>query len=115
MMGITAIGSVFTIIGLLILVISIPLIYGKIPMNRFYGIRIPSAFKSDQDWYQINGYGGRKLASWSWLITGTGVAGLFLPPYYLPAYALIGAGVVLIAAIAPLMQILIWNRTRDRS
>jgi hypothetical protein len=37
-------------------------------MNGAYGIRIPAAFESEQRWYDINAYGGRKLAGWSWLV-----------------------------------------------
>ncbi len=114
-MGIATVALIYTIVGLLIFVVSVPLIFGKVPMNRFYGIRIPSAFKSDQSWYESNAYGGRKMALWSWLITVTGVAGLFLPPNYLSTYALAGAGIALVAGIAPLIQVVIWSRRRHKS
>ena len=40
---------------------SIPLCAGKIPMNRWYGVRIPEAFESPQRWLDINRHGGRLL------------------------------------------------------
>ncbi len=48
-------------IGLVTTAISIPLILRVVPMNRYYGIRIPKAFKSDNNWYDINAYGGKLL------------------------------------------------------
>ena len=40
--------------GILFIVISLPLLLGAIPMNRFYGFRISKAFASDANWYAIN-------------------------------------------------------------
>jgi hypothetical protein len=41
--------------------LSVPLILRKVPMNRVYGIRIRKAFVSQQNWYEINAYGGKLL------------------------------------------------------
>ncbi|MBA3882566.1 MAG: hypothetical protein H0X73_07580 [Chthoniobacterales bacterium] len=35
-------------LGFVIFLVSLPLVYRRIPMNVFYGIRIPAAFKSEQ-------------------------------------------------------------------
>lgn len=40
--------------GILFIVVSLPLLRGSIPMNRFYGFRISQAFTSDANWYVIN-------------------------------------------------------------
>jgi hypothetical protein len=61
--------------GVLIFILCLPLICRKIPMNSVYGIRIPAAFESEQRWYDINAYGGRRLAAWSWLVMVAGIAG----------------------------------------
>lgn len=50
-------------IGLLIVVISIPLIMRKVGMNHLYGVRMKKAFVSDGNWYDINAYGGKCLLS----------------------------------------------------
>lgn len=47
--------------GGLLAVFSLPLVLRKVPMNRAYGIRIPKAFTSDSNWYDINAYGGKVL------------------------------------------------------
>jgi uncharacterized membrane protein len=49
--------------GLLLIVVAIPLVRGKVPMNRWYGIRIRRAFESEQNWYEIHRYGGQLLVA----------------------------------------------------
>ncbi|MDD5565007.1 MAG: SdpI family protein [Thermoanaerobaculaceae bacterium] len=48
-------------IGLLIALISIPLVLRMVPMNHLYGIRVRRAFASRDNWYAINAYGGKVL------------------------------------------------------
>jgi apolipoprotein N-acyltransferase len=48
-------------IGLLLALLSIPLILRKIPLNRVYGIRIRKSLASQHNWYEINAYGGKLL------------------------------------------------------
>jgi hypothetical protein len=99
--------------GLVLFFISLPLIRRKVPMNGLYGIRIPAAFKSEQSWYDINAYGGRKLAAWSWLITVTGIVGFFIPLKYLAFYGFGSGAVTLIAIGIPIIQIFRWIRRHD--
>jgi hypothetical protein len=67
-------------IGILTAAISVPLVLRMIPRNRFYGIRIPKAFKSDPNWYDINAYGGKLLLVYGVLLTGFGLVGRDLAP-----------------------------------
>lgn len=43
---------------LLVIFFTFPLIAKLIPPNRFYGIRIPMAYDSEDLWYAINRFGG---------------------------------------------------------
>ena len=43
-------------LGVIIFIISLPLMLRKVPMNQTYGIRIKAAFKSEASWYEINAY-----------------------------------------------------------
>ncbi|HVC48367.1 MAG TPA: SdpI family protein [Terracidiphilus sp.] len=45
-------------IGLLLAVCSVPLILGRVPMNRGYGIRVRKAMVSEANWQAINRFGG---------------------------------------------------------
>jgi hypothetical protein len=96
--------------GLVIFLISLPLVYRKVPMNSLYGIRIPAAFESNERWYEINAYGGRQVAIWSWVPIVAGVAGLFVPPKYMPICGVASAPVVLVSMLIPLVKIMAWSR-----
>ncbi len=48
-------------IGVLTVLVSIPLVLRKVPMNHVYGIRLAKAFVSSDNWYEINAYGGKLL------------------------------------------------------
>lgn len=66
-------------IGLLFILLSIPLIANKIPMNKLYGFRIQKSFTSDENWYKINNYGGKQLLYWSILMVAVGVICFLFP------------------------------------
>ena len=73
--------------GILIVLLSIPLIARRVPPNSTYGIRIRAAFASEEEWYRINSTGGRYFVVSGLVITATGVAGFFLPQSLLPPMA----------------------------
>lgn len=50
--------------GGLLAILSLPLAFRMVPMNRIYGIRTPMALVSDSNWYAINAYGGRVLMAY---------------------------------------------------
>lgn len=62
-------------IGLTTTLISIPLVLRMAPMNRYYGIRVPKAFTSEENWYDINAYGGKLLLAYGLLLTIFGITG----------------------------------------
>jgi len=64
--------------GILFIAISLPLLRGSIPMNRFYGFRISRAFTSDVNWYAINKYGAKVLILWSIVMIASGLLFLFV-------------------------------------
>jgi uncharacterized membrane protein len=48
-------------VDLLIALVSIPLIFRRIPRNAAYGVRTPATLSSDEIWYPANEYGGKAL------------------------------------------------------
>jgi hypothetical protein len=97
-------------LGVIIFVMSWPLILRKVPMNQFYGVRIRAAFESEQRWYDINAYGGRQLATWSLLLIATGVAGFFVSPAHFDLYACGRLIAAILAVTMPLALILRQSR-----
>ena len=108
-----AVPTVITFAGLLIFVSCQPLIRRKVRMNSVYGIRIPAAFESEEQWYAVNEYGARKLAMWSWLIIAAGVTGFFIPAQHFVTYAWTTAPVTLLSVSIPVLQIIVWARKRN--
>ncbi len=68
-------------IGLVSVLVAVPLIMRKVPMNRLYGIRTRKAFVSSSNWYEINAYGGRLFMVFGVLVAAFGVLEKdFAPP-----------------------------------
>ncbi|MEW6352325.1 MAG: SdpI family protein [Thermodesulfobacteriota bacterium] len=67
-------------IGILVVLVSVPLILRKIKMNGVYGFRIGKAFESDENWYTINEFGGKALALWGVAIIVAGIVASLLEP-----------------------------------
>ncbi|MEY2493212.1 MAG: hypothetical protein QOH24_2163 [Verrucomicrobiota bacterium] len=91
----TTIAAVIFGAGVLVFCVSLPLVYRKVPMNIFYGVRIAEAFASERRWYDINAYGGRLLANWSWLMILAGALGFFILAEIFSAYLKIAIGLLL--------------------
>jgi hypothetical protein len=70
-------------LGALVIAGSIPLLLGKIKINRVYGFRIREAFESEENWYAINSYGARALICRSVVLMAIGIACLYIEPQHL--------------------------------
>ena len=46
-------GDIFTV-NFLMSALSIPLLWGLVPRNRFYGFRVPATLRDDHVWYTMN-------------------------------------------------------------
>ena len=73
------VGTSWTVAGLLCIGLSIPLVRGRIGRNGFYGVRFPESFQSDEAWYAINRFGGKRLIVWSIPLIAVGIVSFFLP------------------------------------
>src|SRR5258708_2228688 len=73
------IGISWTITGLLCIGLAIPLVRGQVGRNGLYGIRFPQSFQSDDAWFAINRFGGKRLIVWSIPLIVIGIVLLFLP------------------------------------
>jgi uncharacterized membrane protein len=92
------VGITNILLGLLLIAVCIPLAKRKIKMNLWYGMRLPKAFKSEENWYKINEYGGRQFIYWSVPVVLFGVIMLFLPP--------VAAGWLLLIMLLPVVFML---------
>lgn len=60
------------IIGILEIVLSIPLIFEKIPPNSLYGFRTPKTRYDADIWYQANKFAGKTIFLAGLITAGTG-------------------------------------------
>ena len=74
-------------------------------MNDWYGFRISKAFQSDQNWFDINEYGARKLIIWSIPIIFIGALCFFIPLSNTISIIL-GAGPVVVFPLIAIIQTL---------
>lgn len=58
--------------------LAVPLVRRRVKMNGYYGVRFARSFESDELWYRINEYGGRRLLLWSIPILALGLVALFV-------------------------------------
>jgi len=90
------IAIIHSIVALVIIGVSLPLVMRKIKRNQWYGIRIPEASKSEERWLEINQYAGRLMVCWGIVLFITAGIGLLLPKKYWIIYAFSGLAVILV-------------------
>ncbi len=110
-MGVTAqtlVASGIESVGLLLSALSLPLWLRLVPMNSFYGVRLPSTFVSDERWYEVNAVFGRHLFGWSLAVIAAGIAGFYQLPRYQESYAWASVTLTLVGVAASVVATLWW-------
>ena len=51
----------YLVTGLLLVGLSLPLIYRKVPPNYWYGFRVRATLENEEVWYPANEYAGKRL------------------------------------------------------
>jgi SdpI/YfhL protein family len=85
----------FVAVGLLLSGLSLPLIFGKVGPNAWYGFRVPATLDDPDTWYRVNAFAAKGLL---WVGLGTCAAAVLLylvPGIELPTYAALVGAVVL--------------------
>ena len=84
--------------GLLISLATLPLVYGKIPMNALYGIRVKQTFESETSWYHLNEVGGMIFTMLGFPLILSGGLGFFLPQTMLVIHSTLTLVITLISS-----------------
>jgi len=96
--------------GLLMAVLSIPMIMQKVSPNRWYGFRTKKALSDETIWYEMNAYCGWWMLGFGFLMILLGL-GFLLPPLITEVYALVTTVLILIYAV--IMLLACFARQRD--
>jgi uncharacterized membrane protein len=75
-------------LGILIVLISLPLLFEKVPPNPSYGFRLPPALDDPRIWYPTNKYSAKWLILAGASAVAAAVALDFVPGITLDVYAL---------------------------
>ncbi len=81
------------------ILLSYPLTKRQVKINKWYGIRYRQAFYSEENWYQINAYGGKVIMLWAICVAVAGILILLIPldntPLLLAAYLSVYATLII--------------------
>jgi tRNA A-37 threonylcarbamoyl transferase component Bud32 len=102
------IASAIELVGFILAAISLPLWLRLVPMNSFYGVRLPSTFVSDERWYEVNAVFGKQLFCWSLAVIAAGIAGFYQLPRHQDAYSWAAVTLTLVAVAASVASTLVW-------
>jgi uncharacterized membrane protein len=78
----------YVAIGVVLVLVSIPLLLGKIPPNPYYGFRVAATLGDPKVWYETNRYSAKRLVVAGLSIVLAAVGLWFVPSMTIDAYAL---------------------------
>jgi uncharacterized membrane protein len=68
----------FAGLSVLLVLVSLPLLFRRIPPNAFYGLRVPATYADEWVWYEANALAGRDMVALGVLLA---VLALVLPVF----------------------------------
>ena len=90
----------FAAVGLLFIGLSIPLILGKVPPNKFYGCRTKKTLSDPKIWYEVNRASGKDFLTSGVLVLAASVGTLVFGQEVNPNYVVITLLSVLVLSVA---------------
>jgi hypothetical protein len=78
----------FTLSGLGLIGLSIPLIQRRVKPNYWYGFRVKQTLENPQVWYDVNAYFGQRLLISGLITVGAAIVLYFIPGLTIDGYAL---------------------------
>jgi uncharacterized membrane protein len=91
-------------IAVVLVALALPLVRRRVPRNRWYGVRLPESFASDEAWFDINAYGGRCLMIFGAVVavtaaTGSQVSRAHWSTYNWSALGVIGGALMVLVVV----------------
>lgn len=102
---------VFTVNGLLLAGLSVPLILRKIGPNGLYGFRVKKTLEDPAVWYPVNAYAARRLLVVGLAISVSANVLFFVPGIDVVRYALGIAGIALLGLLVAILQSFLYLRS----
>jgi uncharacterized membrane protein len=89
--------AIYLLGGVLLCLLSVPLIQRRIPRNGLYGFRVAKTMASDAVWFPANEFAGKRLLVVGLVIAAVAIVLFAVPAITLDAYAL---SVLLVTVVA---------------
>lgn len=83
--------------GVLVTGLCLPMVYGKLPMNAWYGMRTKNTLDSLESWQHLNEVGGMLFSLLGFPLMLGGVVGFFLTDAHVPLVGLATSVVSLVS------------------
>lgn len=96
--------------GLVLALISLPLILGKIKPNYLYGFRVPATLGNPDLWYPVNKYAAKRLLITGLVMIAAAIGFYFWPGISVDAYAYAYLGVFVVAFSIVITQCVLYLR-----
>jgi hypothetical protein len=97
-------------LGAVMVAVSVPLAARIVPMNRWYGVRTRKAFASEDNWYELNAYGGTLLTVYGGFLVLMGAIGFAVAPD--PTSLL--TPILLVVPLCPIFVVLLLINAKGR-
>jgi hypothetical protein len=107
---IVPIPCVFAGIGIVSMLVSIPMILRRVPMNRWYGVRTRKAYASEENWYEINAFGGKAFFVFGLLLVAVAWFGRDILPAPRDASAAVVMALPALALFVVLLAVWLFSR-----
>jgi len=78
------ISVVLLVAGVVLMAVALPLVRGRVPPNRFYGVRVPTTLANERAWYSANARVGRDFIVYGGTLVVTAIAVPILFPKWPP-------------------------------
>ena len=96
---------IFILSGVVLAVVSVPLMMGKIPPNGLYGFRVRKTMERPEIWYPVNKYGGERLLMVSLMLIVAAVGFTYFPGIAIDIYSyavlitwMVGASIAIVSS-----------------
>lgn len=83
----TTLSITFLLSGILLFFACLPMVFGKVPMNKLYGMRTDKTFKNEKAWFHLNEVGGMIFTLIGFPLILAGILGFWLPESAINAYS----------------------------
>ena len=92
------------------IVLNVPLLYGKIKRNYWYGFRIPKSFESEENWLAINVYSARRFIQWSLGFFVMSAIVLVIPIATIPWIHIVVSILIILFVSLPIIDVILYAR-----